>query len=118
MSIAVAVTDNAEGRAALEAAAAEAAALSVPLVVVDLTGSDDALVVPGGVEHETAVPDVPAGADEIEQVLQVLDDRPDVTRLVVGVRRRSPIGKAVLGSIAQRLILEASVPVLAVKAAG
>lgn len=117
MSIAVAVTDNQEGRAALAAAAEEARSLDVPLVVVDLTGAGDALAVPAGVDHETAVPSVPAGADEIEQVLAVLDARPDVTRLVVGVRPRSPLGKAVLGSIAQRLILEAPVPVLAVKAA-
>jgi nucleotide-binding universal stress UspA family protein len=54
--------------------------------------------------------------DEVEQVLKVLEDQPEVTLLVVGVRRRSPIGKAVLGSIPQRLILDAAVPVLSVKA--
>jgi len=32
------------------------------------------------------------------------------------VRKRSAIGKAVLGSIPQRLILDATVPVLSVKA--
>jgi nucleotide-binding universal stress UspA family protein len=46
----------------------------------------------------------------------VLEDHPEVTLLVVGVRKRSAIGKAVLGSIAQRLILDATVPVLSVKA--
>ena len=46
-----------------------------------------------------------------------LQDRPEITRLVVGVRKRSPVGKAVLGSIAQRLILESTVPVLSVKSA-
>jgi nucleotide-binding universal stress UspA family protein len=50
-------------------------------------------------------------------VLQVIEDRPEITRLVVGVRKRSPVGKAVLGSIPQRLILEATVPVLSVKTA-
>jgi nucleotide-binding universal stress UspA family protein len=49
-------------------------------------------------------------------VLGVVADHPEVTRLVVGVRKRSPLGKVVLGSIAQRLILDAPVPVLSVKA--
>ena len=35
--------------------------------------------------------------DEVEQVLAAIEERPEVTRLVVGVRKRSPIGKAVLG---------------------
>jgi nucleotide-binding universal stress UspA family protein len=48
-------------------------------------------------------------------VLLVMVGRPEITRLVVGVRQRSAIGKAVLGSIPQRLILEATVPVLSVK---
>jgi len=54
--------------------------------------------------------------DEVEQVLKVVEDHPQVTLLVVGVRKRSPIGKVVLGSIPQRLILDATVPVLSVKA--
>lgn len=39
--------------------------------------------------------------------------RPDL--LVIGARPRSPVGKALLGSVAQTIILEASVPVLVVK---
>ncbi len=117
MSICVAVTDNQEGQAALEAAASEARAQDVPLVAVNLTSTDlDTSAISPELTYEVVVPSSPSGADEIEQVLQVIEDRPEVSRLVVGVRRRSPIGKAVLGSIAQRLILEARVPVLSVKA--
>jgi nucleotide-binding universal stress UspA family protein len=116
MSICVAVTDSKEGRAALEAAVQEAGRLDVPLVAVNLTGSDlDRSATTSDLPYEVVVPSSPSGLDEVEQVLQVLENRPEITRLVVGVRKRSPVGKAVLGSIPQRLILEATVPVLAVK---
>jgi nucleotide-binding universal stress UspA family protein len=36
--------------------------------------------------------------------------------LVIGARRRSPVGKALLGSVTQNLVLEADIPVLVVKA--
>ncbi len=116
MSVLVALTNSAEGKAALEAGANEAAALNVQLTVVNLSGSEvDTTAIAADVPYEVVVPSAGSDLDEVEQVLQVIEDRPDVTRLVVGVRKRSPIGKAVLGSIAQRLILEATVPVLSVK---
>ena len=117
MSVCVAVTDSAEGQAALDAAAKEAVQLSVPLVAVNLTGSDlDTSAMDLELQCEVVVPDGPPDLDEVQQVLQVLESRPEINRLVVGVRKRSAIGKAVLGSIPQRLILEANVPVLSVKA--
>ena len=116
MSLCVAVTDNPEGQAALEAAALEAARLNVPLLAVNLTGSDlDTSAISPELDYEVVVSS-PSRLDEVEQVLKVIEDRPEVTRLVVGVRQRSAIGKAVLGSIPQRLILDATVPVLSVKA--
>ena len=39
----------------------------------------------------------------------------DAEILVIGARRRSPVGKAFLGSVTQTLILEADVPVFVVK---
>ena len=116
MSVLVAVTDSPEGKAALEAAANEAALLHVQLTAVNLTGNDlDTSMLADGVSVEVVVPSGGADIDQVEQVLQVIEERSEVTRLVVGVRKRSPIGKAVLGSIAQRLILESTVPVLSVK---
>jgi nucleotide-binding universal stress UspA family protein len=117
MSICVAVTDNKEGASALEAAALEAGRLGVPLVAVNLTSADlDTSKIAQEVTYDVVVPDSPSSLDEVEQVLKVIEDHPEVTLLVVGVRQRSAIGKAVLGSIPQRLILDAAVPVLSVKA--
>ncbi len=115
MSVCVAVTDNKEGQAALTAAIEEAAQLGVSVVAVNLTASDlpstgDQVSIE--VVHTTGADDL----DEVEQVLKVIEDRPEITRLVVGVRKRSAVGKALLGSIPQRLILEATVPVLSVSA--
>jgi len=116
MSVCVAVTDSAEGQAALEAAATEAARLNVPLVAVNLTASElDTSAISPELQYEIVVSSA-SRLDEVEQVLKVIEDRPEITRLVVGVRQRSALGKAVLGSIPQRLILEATVPVLSVKA--
>ena len=116
MSVCVAVTDSKEGQAALEAAANEAVQLNVPLVAVNLTGSDlDTSAITPELQCEVVVPSRPSDLDEVEQVLQVIEGRPEITRLVVGVRKRSAVGKAVLGSIPQRLILEATVPVLSVR---
>ena len=116
MSICVAVTDSPEGHAALAAAAEEADRLDVGLVVVNLTADDlDEEAAGTGVAYEVVVPEGSSRRDEVEQVLEVVEGRPETSLLVVGVRRRSAVGKALLGSIAQRLILEADVPVLSVK---
>jgi nucleotide-binding universal stress UspA family protein len=56
-----------------------------------------------------------AGPDLAEALLKLVDGI-GADLLVIGARRRSPVGKALLGSVAQTVILEAEVPVLVVKA--
>ena len=118
MSVLVAVADSKEGRSALAAAVLEAQQLSTSLVVVNLAlHTLDVSGVPAGLEHEVVNRLGSGDADQVDVVLDALEKRPEVNRLVIGLRRRSPIGKAVLGSVSQRLLLESPVPVLAVKTA-
>lgn len=118
MSVLVAVADSKEGRYALRAAAEEAQQLGTSLVVINLTlGRLDTTGLPVGLDHEVVDRVGSADADPVEVVLETIERHADAARLVVGVRRRSPIGKAVLGSTTQRLLLESPIPVLAVKVA-
>ena len=55
--------------------------------------------------------------DRGHKVLQVSSES-SASLIVVGVRPRSPVGKLLLGSVAQRIILDATCPVLAVKPDG
>ncbi|NYE34983.1 nucleotide-binding universal stress UspA family protein [Nocardioides cavernae] len=54
------------------------------------------------------------GADVGDQVLAVAEDV-SADLVVIGLRRRSPVGKLLMGSVAQRVLLGADCAVLAVK---
>ena len=56
------------------------------------------------------------GADLVDAFSTAVDST-GARVVVIGLRRRSPVGKLVMGSDAQRLLLELEVPVLAVKPA-
>lgn len=55
------------------------------------------------------------GNDVAEDLLTAVREE-DGDLIVIGIRRRSPVGKLVLGSNAQDILLQADCPVLAVKA--
>lgn len=132
MSIAVAHSETAEGKAALLAAVREADLRATELLVLHVHGNDD--------------PDLPSAAGDAvrQQVDTVLAASPTpqvpwnlrtarqgnnlagalvdlvaatgAEMLVVGSRRRTATGKFLLGSTVQRVLLDCPVPVLAVKA--
>jgi len=115
MTIIVAVPDSPEGACALSTAAAEAKLLRADLVAVNLALHDLDV---SGLDPDVEITVVDrvgrSDRDPVDAVLDEIHAR-NATRLVVGVKRRSAVGKAVLGSISQRLLLSAPIPVLAVK---
>jgi nucleotide-binding universal stress UspA family protein len=128
MSILLAYIPKPQSDAAVRFAIREAAAHGLPLVVLN-TSRGDALADPhlattdqfdrigdlardAGVEVRVEQPirnESPA-----EEILQAAREH-DATMIVLATRRRSPVGKLVMGSTAQRVILEAEPPVVAVK---
>ena len=112
MSIVVAVPDSAEGTRALSAAVAEAELLGTDLVVVNLglRPLDTSAYGEVTVLNRSGRSD----QDQAEVVLGAISER-KASRLVIGLKRRTPVGKALLGSVSQQLLLRSPVPVLAVK---
>jgi len=55
------------------------------------------------------------GEDDVAEKVLALAKQVDASLLVIGARRRSPMGKFLLGSITQTLILDADMPVVVVK---
>lgn len=112
MSVLVGLSTSAEGAAALARGAEEAALRGEPLEVVELEqGAAAAVPLPAGA---TVLP----GQEHQDRVQVLLDAcaRREVALLVIGTRRRTSVGKFLLGSQAQRVLLETDVPVLVVKA--
>jgi nucleotide-binding universal stress UspA family protein len=107
-----------EGRAALQRALSEAKLRGAALVVVDTSPdveTDDLAAELGasGVSYEIRTPaDVHDSAEELIKIAETTA----ADFIVIGLRRRSPVGKLLLGSNAQRVLLDAACPVLAVKA--
>ena len=130
-TIVVGYVPKPEGKAALRRAAEEAKLRSSRLVVVNSHRGgrefdrDDAIeseaqlaevkseLQSHGVEHD--VRQLVRGMDPAEDLVNVANEV-GAELIVIGLRRRSPVGKLILGSNAQRVLLDAPCPVLAVKA--
>jgi nucleotide-binding universal stress UspA family protein len=64
---------------------------------------------------KVAVHNFARGNDPTEDLIDVAEAE-QAALIVIGLRRRSPVGKLLLGSNAQQILLTADCPVLAVKA--
>lgn len=131
MSVVVGFVPSPEGRAALQAAASAARLAGSPLLLVNSAHgaayADSALASQDELDEaaeairrdgvDVEVRRLPRGQDPAEELLATVEAAA-AELLVIGLRRRSAVGKLLLGSTAQRLLLQCPCPVLAVKAGG
>lgn len=128
MTVAVAHSDTPRGDAALRAAADEAVLRGQDLAVLHIIGGvdevthNDPAVEKRVADHLTDVAGLtwklhtaPEGFDTAEALLDQAEEV-GATLLVIGSRHRTRVGKLLLGSTVQRVLLESSIPVLVVKA--
>ena len=131
MAIVVGYVPRAEGKAALRRAAEEARLRNTRLVVINSSQGGSHFDAEDAIGHERELTELRAELDaagienEVRQLVRGLDPAEDLIAvanetaadfIVIGLRRRTPVGKLILGSNAQRILLEAPCPVLAVKA--
>jgi len=125
MTVLVAYNDSPQGETAFRAAVAEAVYRMTPLAVLVLTPQDVDAGVPAGLAHlldtlpaEVARPEVAYRSEHVDPADAIIGEaeRTSPEVVVVGARKRSPVGKFLLGSTTQRVLLDSPVPVLVVKA--
>jgi nucleotide-binding universal stress UspA family protein len=130
-TIVVGYVPKPEGKAALRRAAEEARLRNSRLVVVNSHRGGREFDRDDAIESEAQLEEVKSELDgagvehEVRQLVRGMDPAEDLVNvatevaaefIVIGLRRRSPVGKLILGSNAQRVLLDAPCPVLAVKA--
>jgi nucleotide-binding universal stress UspA family protein len=123
-TIVVGFVPKPEGRAAVSRAIAEATLRGSKLVVINSHRGGREFDADKAREVEQALEEVRAELDEsgVEHDIRQLVRGREVAEetgaelVVIGLRRRTPVGKLLLGSNAQRILLDAPCAVLAVKA--
>lgn len=125
MTVLVAYNESPQGEAAFAAAVEEAARRETSLTVLVLTPQPDDAPVPSHLVH---LLQTVAGADDSVEVAfrsdridvadAILDhaEKVEAEIIVMGSRKRTPVGKFLLGSTTQRVLLDAAVPVLVIRA--
>ena len=131
MTILVAYVPRPEGQAALDKGIEIAKHRNEQLIVVNAS--------PGGTAEDPSFADA-QDAERVQEILantglttdfkqyvrgknavqeiEALVESLQVSMLIIGLRKRSPVGKLIMGSVAQELLLSVSCPVLAVKSVG
>jgi nucleotide-binding universal stress UspA family protein len=129
MTVVVGYLPTPEGLAALDHAIDEVTRTGDKLVVVN-TGENGNYATPSfataqdldairaqlsdaGIDHEVLQPT--NGLSAADEILLTAAAH-QASRIVIGIRRRSPVGKLFTGSTAQQVLLDADCPVTAVKA--
>ena len=128
MTVLVGYVPTPEGDAAFTAALEEAGRRGEALLV--LNSPHGGAPVSAAVASESAVDEMtgraraagveldvrqaPHSGDAADEVLRVAREV-EASVIVIGLRKRSPVGKLLMGSSAQRILLDADRPVLAVK---
>lgn len=128
MSVVVGYIPTPEGEAALRAAIDAAADRDAELVIVNTSRGDatvdpryadeaqlgtlEATLAESGVRHR--VEQQLRGRDAAEEILDAAE-RHRADLVVIGLRRRTAVGKLLMGSTAQRVLLDSHCPVLSVK---
>lgn len=129
MSIIVGYVPTPVGKAALDAAIAESKLRNEELLIVNSSregalvdkntaSSDDwkeveAVVSAAGIDSQ--IIESTYRDDLTEEFLRIATER-KASLIVIGLRQRTQVGKFIMGSHAQRILLQADRPVLAVKA--
>ena len=129
MTVLVGYIPTPEGEAAFRAGLAEAARRKEGLVVLNAPRenspmspvmADESAVERLRSEASAAGVDIEvrqaAYTGELADTVVEAAKETDASVIVIGIRHRSPVGKLLMGSTAQRILLEADRPVMAVKA--
>jgi nucleotide-binding universal stress UspA family protein len=128
MKILVGYVPTPEGEAALDAAATEAELRGASVILLNTSRGDayldrryadqaqlDAAEARLRARGAEVIIRHKAGGGDVAADLLAAAEEEHVDLIVLGLRRRSPTGKLILGSTAQRILLESPVPVLTVK---
>lgn len=131
MTILLAYVSRPEGRAALNKAIEISKERNEPLLIVNASPGgpqEDASLVPAfeveEIEAELAAKGIQAefkqyvrGNNAVDEINDMVETR-DISLLIIGLRKRTAVGKLLLGSVAQEILMTVSCPVLCVKASG
>ena len=133
MSVLLAYAPTSAGLAAARAAAEEAKRRGEDVTIVSVLRTRAATPPPAPVSGASAEQELDAvaedlvrqglrvnveheGSGDVVEYIRAVAERVKPSVVVIGLRRRTAVGKLLLGSTSQRLLLELDYPIVAVKA--